>query len=65
MGLNMTLADTAARWYNLAVTQGFTKGRKANYVIAACLYIACRKAKNPAMLIDFSDKLRVSTSVVC
>ncbi len=66
MSISTTLADNAARWYNLAVANDFTKGRKANYVIAACLYVACRKNKHPAMLIDFSDKLRVRyTPVVC
>lgn len=59
MGVSHTLADSAARWFNLAVAQGFTKGRKGDYVIAACLYVACRKARNPAMLIDFSDKMQV------
>ncbi|KAJ9111562.1 hypothetical protein QFC20_002537 [Naganishia adeliensis] len=54
------IADAASRWFNLAVTYEFTKGRKQQYVIAACLYIACRKAKNDVMLIDFSDKLHVN-----
>ena len=63
LNLGQGLADAASRWFNLAVTYEFTKGRKQQYVIAACLYIACRKAKNDVMLIDFSDKLAVGPRV--
>lgn len=62
LNLGQGIADAASRWFNLAVTYEFTKGRKQQYVIAACLYIACRKAKNDVMLIDFSDKLHVSNA---
>ena len=64
LNLGQGLADAASRWFNLAVTYEFTKGRKQQYVIAACLYIACRKAKNDVMLIDFSDKLHVGREAV-
>ncbi|KAJ9121508.1 hypothetical protein QFC22_002125 [Naganishia vaughanmartiniae] len=60
LNLGQGIADAGARWFNLAVTYEFTKGRKQQYVIAACLYIACRKVKNDVMLIDFSDKLHVN-----
>lgn len=60
LNLSPTLAEAAGRWFTLAVQHEFTKGRKSQYVIAACLYIACRQAKNDVMLIDFSDKLQVN-----
>jgi transcription factor IIIB subunit 2 len=53
-------AETAQRWYTLAITNNFTKGRKAQYVVACCLYIACRLEKSSHMLIDFSDVLHIN-----
>ncbi|KAH0608256.1 uncharacterized protein H6S33_002308 [Morchella sextelata] len=52
--------DTAQRWFTLAVTNNFTKGRKTQYVIASCLYISCRNEKSSHMLIDFSDMLGIN-----
>lgn len=54
------IADSAAKWYNLALTQNFVKGRKSQNVIAACLYVACRKEKTHHMLLDFSSKLQLN-----
>lgn len=54
------LSDAGLRYYNLAVNMNFVQGRRAQYVIAACLYSACRMAKTSHMLIDFSDLLEVS-----
>lgn len=53
-------AEAAQRWYTLAVTNNFTKGRKSQYVVACCLYIACRQEKSSHMLIDFSDVLHIN-----
>ena len=53
--------QAAQRFFNLAVINNFTKGRKANCVVAACLYIVCRTEKTAHMLIDFADAL--STNV--
>jgi transcription factor IIIB subunit 2 len=52
--------DQAQRWFTLAVTNNFTKGRKSQYVVACCLYIACRMEKSSHMLIDFSDVLHIN-----
>jgi transcription factor IIIB subunit 2 len=52
--------DQAQRWFTLAVTNNFTKGRKSQYVVACCLYIACRMEKSSHMLIDFSDVLQIN-----
>jgi len=58
--LSERLSDAAQRWFNLAVSTNFIKGRRSGYVIAACLYITCRMEKTSHMLIDFSDMLQVS-----
>ncbi|KAI8927947.1 cyclin-like protein [Entophlyctis helioformis] len=59
--MNERLVQVAQRFFNLAVSQNFTKGRKAGNVVAACLYIVCRLEKTAHMLIDFADAL--STNV--
>ncbi|KAA8914897.1 hypothetical protein FN846DRAFT_925451 [Sphaerosporella brunnea] len=41
--------DQAQRWFTLAITNNFTRGRKSLYVIACCHYIACR--------IDYANRL--------
>ena len=46
--------------YTLAVSNNFTKGRKAQYVVACCLYISCRMEKSSHMLIYFSDVLHIN-----
>lgn len=52
--------DAAHRWYALALNHQFTRGRRGNNVIAACLYIVCRQEKTAHMLLDFSDILQTS-----
>lgn len=54
------LSDAGQRYFNLAVNMNFVQGRRTQYVVAACLYSACRMAKTSHMLIDFSDLLEVS-----
>lgn len=60
--LNERLADAGQRYFNLAVNINFTQGRRTQYVVAACLYAACRMDKSSHMLIDFSDLLEVRSS---
>lgn len=55
------IADSGQRYFNLAVNMSFTKGRRTQYVVAACLYSACRMDKTSHMLIDFSDLLEVGS----
>lgn len=43
----------------LAVQNNFVQGRKTQHVVAACLYIVCRRDRTPHLLIDFSDVLQV------
>jgi len=52
--------ESAHRLYKLALTRGFTRGRRTNQVAAACLYLVCRQDKKPFLLIDFSDALQVN-----
>lgn len=54
------VADAAYQWFSLALANNFVKGRRSQNVIAACLYIACRKEKTHHMLIDFSARLQIS-----
>ncbi|KAJ0392972.1 hypothetical protein P43SY_009106 [Pythium insidiosum] len=56
--------DSAFRLYALALQRNFTHGRKAQTVIAACLYIVCRRERSPHLLIDFSDKLQINVYVL-
>ncbi|KAJ3299940.1 transcription factor TFIIIB subunit brf1 [Borealophlyctis nickersoniae] len=53
--------EMAQRWFNLAVINNLTRGRKTVHLAAACLYIAARYEKTAHMLIDFADAL--STNV--
>ncbi|GAA5800907.1 hypothetical protein HPULCUR_006346 [Helicostylum pulchrum] len=52
--------DSAQRYYNLAVVNRFTRGRRSDFVAAVCLYAVCRTEKSSHMLIDFSDILQVN-----
>ncbi|AAS52472.1 AEL213Wp [Eremothecium gossypii ATCC 10895] len=52
--------EAAFQWYQLALSNNFVQGRRSQNVIAACLYVACRKEKTHHMLIDFSSRLQVS-----
>ncbi|KAI9338236.1 cyclin-like protein [Obelidium mucronatum] len=52
--------ESAQRYFNIAVVQNFTKGRKAMNVASSCLYIVCRMEKTSHMLIDFSEHLRIN-----
>ncbi|CCK70331.1 transcription factor TFIIIB subunit BRF1 KNAG_0E00630 [Huiozyma naganishii CBS 8797] len=54
------ITDAAFQWYKLALSYNFVQGRRSQNVIAACLYVACRKEKTHHMLIDFSSRLQVS-----
>lgn len=62
--LNATHVDAAFRFFMLAVQHNFTQGRRTPNVVAACLYIVCRRHKTPHMLIDFSDVLQTNLFVL-
>jgi transcription factor IIIB subunit 2 len=50
----------AAKFFEMAVEQNFTKGRRTELVQASCLYLTCRELNIALLLIDFSSYLRVS-----
>ncbi|KAF0695615.1 Aste57867_13566 [Aphanomyces stellatus] len=52
--------ESADRLFGLAVQRNFTHGRRWQTIVAACLYVVCRREKSPHLLIDFSDKLQIS-----
>ncbi|CAO3594341.1 unnamed protein product [Absidia cylindrospora] len=56
--------EAAQRYYNLAVINRFTRGRKSDQVAAVCLYIVCRNEQSSQMMIDFSDLLQVNVFVL-
>uniref|UniRef100_A0AAV1VN79 B-related factor 1 n=1 Tax=Peronospora matthiolae TaxID=2874970 RepID=A0AAV1VN79_9STRA len=56
--------DSSFRLYALALQRNFTHGRKKQTVIAACLYVVCRRERSPHLLIDFSDKLQINVYVL-
>ncbi|SCU92451.1 LANO_0E00936g1_1 [Lachancea nothofagi CBS 11611] len=60
LGIQDYVTEAATQWYTLALANNFVQGRRSQNVIAACLYIACRKEKTHHMLIDFSSRLQVS-----
>ncbi|KAI9016770.1 cyclin-like protein [Hyaloraphidium curvatum] len=64
--LNMSdkYVEAAQRFFNLAIVNNFTRGRKTANVVAACLYIVCRTEKTTHMLIDFSDVLQTDVYVL-
>ena len=60
MGLGVHIKNGARRFFGLAVDNKFNRGRKSEYIIASCLYLQCRLQNDPHMLIDLSERLRVS-----
>ncbi|XP_074320423.1 transcription factor IIIB 60 kDa subunit-like [Silene latifolia] len=58
------LAKPSVRFYEIAVEKNFVRGRRAEQVAAACLYIACREKNRPFLLIEFSEYLRVNVYVL-
>lgn len=54
------ISDAASEWFRLALLNNFVQGRRSQNVLAACLYVACRKEKTHHMLIDFSSRLQIS-----
>ncbi|CAN6625575.1 transcription factor IIIB 70 kDa subunit [Trichomonascus vanleenenianus] len=54
------IAQMAMQFYKLALNSGFVKGRRSQYVVSACLYVACRRNKAPHMLMDFAEAIYVN-----
>ncbi|KAI5155746.1 transcription factor IIIB 90 kDa subunit [Nematocida parisii] len=60
LGIGESQINSAMRWYNLSLQFNFTKGRKTQVLLAACLYITCREEETPHMLVDFAYILRIN-----
>lgn len=63
-GISTQLVEGAQRLFLLAIQNKFLQGRKHDNVIAACLYVACRRDNTPHMLIDFSDAIQTNLYVL-
>ncbi|GMY37379.1 transcription factor iiib 90 kda subunit [Fagus crenata] len=61
-----SIINPACAFYQIAVERNFTRGRRTEQVAAACLYIACRVARDPKpfLLIDFSEHLAINVYVL-
>ncbi|KCV70741.1 hypothetical protein H696_03092 [Fonticula alba] len=57
-------SEAATRLFALAQQHNFIQGRKTDHVVAACLYIVCRRERTPHLLIDFSDILQTNVFVL-
>ena len=60
LGMKSSLASGAVRCFTAAVNLQFNRGRRTEYIVASCLYLQSRLAKDKYMLIDFSELQRVS-----
>ncbi|CEO99220.1 hypothetical protein PBRA_001125 [Plasmodiophora brassicae] len=56
--------EAANRLFMLAIQHNFIQGRKTDHVVAACLYIVCRREKTQHLLIDFSDVLQTNVFIL-
>jgi len=62
--LNSYIVEAAQRLFQAAMQHNFIQGRKTQNVVAACLYIICRREQTPHMLIDFSDMIQTNVFVL-
>lgn len=60
LGLRNHVIDEGKRMFQLAAQRNFTTGRKTSHVAAACMYIVCRRDREPYLLLDFADALHTS-----
>eukprot|EP00047_Mylnosiga_fluctuans_P005308 m.239700 g.239700 ORF g.239700 m.239700 type:complete len:525 (-) comp13527_c0_seq1:264-1838(-) len=64
LSLNSSHVDAAHNYFKLAVEHKFIQGRKTETVVAACLYMECRKQQTSHMLLDFSDILQTNVFIL-
>ncbi|WWC91098.1 uncharacterized protein L201_006039 [Kwoniella dendrophila CBS 6074] len=60
MHISAPIYQKAKRFFSMAVDNRFNKGRRTEYIVASCLYLACRLSKDAMMLIDFSERLSIN-----
>jgi len=56
--------EQAHGFYRIGIQKNFIQGRRTEFVIAACLYVVCRRNRTAHMLIDFSDAMQVNLYVL-
>ncbi|KAL8161906.1 hypothetical protein V2J09_013395 [Rumex salicifolius] len=54
------ISQPALAFYTIALERNFTRGRRADQVATACLYITCREQNRPYLLIEFAEFLGVN-----
>ncbi|ORD99812.1 TF3B [Hepatospora eriocheir] len=59
LSLDNSHIEIAFRWYKMSLLHNLTKGKSILYTLSACVYISCRQANTPHLLMDFSDVLRI------
>lgn len=61
LGIAEDISVQAASIWNLAANINFSAGRKTDEVVAACLYAACRRRKdNAVLLMDIAELIKVN-----
>lgn len=60
LNLPSYIIEASQRLYKLVQGQNWVQGRHTSHVVAASMYITCRRERTPHLLIDFSDKLQVN-----
>ncbi|VDD83126.1 unnamed protein product [Mesocestoides corti] len=58
--LGSDVAGSAFRYYQSALFRGFTRGRSALQLAAACIYVAARQLRVNLMLLDLSDAVAIN-----
>jgi transcription factor IIIB subunit 2 len=58
------IQERAVQFFKLALSHGFVKGRRSQYVVSACLYVACRQNKTTHMLMDFAEAIFVNVFAI-
>ncbi|KAL8152374.1 hypothetical protein V2J09_010134, partial [Rumex salicifolius] len=58
------IVGPAKELYTIALERNFIRGRRADQVAAACLYISCREQKKAFLLIEFAEFLSVNVYVL-
>jgi transcription factor IIIB subunit 2 len=58
------VAAMAVQYFKLALNHNFVKGRKSQYVVSACLYLACRQNRTMHMLMDFAEAIFVNVFII-
>ena len=58
------ITGQAVQYFKLALSKNFVKGRRSQYVVSACLYLACRKNQTRHMLMDFAEAIYVNVYAI-